>query len=61
MLECRYSPSGKRQATLMAEVIEEYGITKQIGYYTGDNTTSNNTYLKHLSQMLYVEYNIYMI
>jgi hypothetical protein len=52
MPECRYSHSGERQATLIAEAIEEYGIAKQIGYHTGDNATSNDTCLKHLSQML---------
>jgi hypothetical protein len=47
MPECRYNHSGERQATLMAEAIEEYGIAKQIGYHTGDNATSNDTCLKH--------------
>ncbi|KAI8416687.1 hypothetical protein FOFC_03000 [Fusarium oxysporum] len=50
--------SGERQATLMAEAIEEYGIAKQIGYHTGDNATSNDTCLKHLSQMLQDKYGI---
>jgi hypothetical protein len=40
----------------MAEAIEEYGIAKQIGYHTGDNATSNDTCLKHLSQMLQDKY-----
>ncbi|TXB97466.1 hypothetical protein FocTR4_00012139 [Fusarium oxysporum f. sp. cubense] len=50
--------SGERQATLMAEAIEEYGIAKQIGYHTGDNATSNDTCLKHLSQMLQDKYGL---
>jgi hypothetical protein len=58
MPECRYSHNSGRQATLMAEAIEEYGIAKQIGYHTGDNTTSNDTCLKHLSQMLQDKYSI---
>ncbi|KAF4343856.1 hypothetical protein FBEOM_2189 [Fusarium beomiforme] len=58
MPECRYSHSGERQATLMAEAIEEYGIAKQIGYHTGDNATSNDTCLKHLCQMLQDKYGI---
>ncbi|KAF5257173.1 hypothetical protein FOXYS1_12315, partial [Fusarium oxysporum] len=58
MPECRYSHSGERQATLMAEAIEEYGIAEQIGYHTGDNATSNDTCLKHLSQMLQDKYGI---
>jgi hypothetical protein len=36
----------------MAEAIEEYGIAKQIGYYTSNNATLNNTCLKHLSKIL---------
>jgi hypothetical protein len=58
MPECRYSHNGGRQATLMAEAIEEYGIAKQIGYHTGDNATSNDTCLKHLSQMLQDKYGV---
>jgi hypothetical protein len=58
MPECRYSHSGERQASLMAEAIEEYGIAKQIGYHTGDNATSNDTCLKHLSQMLQDKYGV---
>ncbi|KAK2684392.1 hypothetical protein QWA68_016752 [Fusarium oxysporum] len=58
MPECRYSHSVERQASLMAEAIEEYGIAKQIGYHTGDNATSNDTCLKHLSQMLQDKYGI---
>ncbi|KAM5360624.1 hypothetical protein ACJA88_014769 [Fusarium oxysporum] len=58
MPECRYSHSGERQATLMAEAIKEYGIAKQIGYHTGDNATSNDTCSKHLSQMLQDKYGV---
>jgi hypothetical protein len=58
MPECRYSHSGERQAALMAETIEEYGIAKQIGYHTGDNATSNNTCLIHLSQILQDKYSV---
>lgn len=42
----------------MAEAIEEYGIAEQIGYHTGDNATSNDTCLKHLSQMLQDKYGV---
>jgi hypothetical protein len=42
----------------MAEAIEEYGIAKQIGYYTGNNAALNNTCLKHLSQMLQDKYGV---
>ncbi|KAL9563898.1 hypothetical protein ACKAV7_011933 [Fusarium commune] len=61
MPECRYSHSGERQATLMAEAIEEYDIAKQIGYHTGDNATSNDTCLKQLSQMLQDKYGAFLL
>ncbi|TVY62520.1 putative AC transposase [Fusarium oxysporum f. sp. cubense] len=61
MPECRYSHSGERQATLMAEAIEEYGIAKQICYHTGDNATSNDTCLKHLSQILQDKYGAFLL
>jgi len=58
MPECRYSHSGERQAALMAETIEFYGVASQIGYYTGDNASSNDTCLTHLSQILRDKYGV---
>jgi hypothetical protein len=58
MPECRYTHSGERQASLMMDTIEEYGIEKQIGYHTGDNATSNDTCLKHLSRILQQKYGV---
>jgi hypothetical protein len=52
MPECRYTHSGERQAVLIAQTLDEYGIAKQIGYHTSDNATSNDTCLRHLSQTL---------
>lgn len=61
MPECRYTHSGERQATLMEETIEEYGIARQIGYHTGDNATSNDTCLKHLSRILQEKYSVTLL
>ncbi|EXU94779.1 hypothetical protein X797_012138, partial [Metarhizium robertsii] len=58
MPECRYTHSGERQASLIMDTIEEYGIARQIGYHTGDNATSNDTCLKHLSRILQHKYGI---
>jgi hypothetical protein len=58
MPECRYSHTGEHQAALMIETIEEYNIAKQIGYHTGDNATSNDTCLRHFSQILNDKYNV---
>jgi hypothetical protein len=58
MPECRYSHSGERQASLIMSALEGYGIARRLGYHTGDNATSNDTCLAHLSTMLEREYNI---
>ncbi|EJP60725.1 metalloreductase transmembrane component [Beauveria bassiana ARSEF 2860] len=44
-----HSQSGERQAEHVLGVFRSYGITTKIGYYTGDNATSNDTLLKALS------------
>ncbi|KAK5987244.1 hypothetical protein PT974_11368 [Cladobotryum mycophilum] len=43
---------------MVARTPKEYGIARQIGYHTGDNATSNDTCLKHLSQILQDKYGI---
>jgi hypothetical protein len=55
--ECRHSHSGEKQADIITSVLQEYGI-QNLGYYTGDNATSNDTCLKHLSQRLQSEYQV---
>ncbi|KAF7573934.1 hypothetical protein PtrM4_055570 [Pyrenophora tritici-repentis] len=54
-MECRYTHSGERQAELLLQVIETYGIASKIGWYTIDNATSNNTILQHLERLLYAK------
>ncbi len=47
--EIRHSHSGEHQSRLLFSTLELYGITKQLGCHTGDNATSNDTCLQHLS------------
>jgi hypothetical protein len=55
--ECRHSHSGENQADIITRVLQEYGI-KNVGSYTGDNATSNDTCLKSLSQRLHSEHQV---
>lgn len=47
--EIRHSHSGEHQSRLLFSTLELYGVTKQLGYHTGDNASSNDTCLQHLS------------
>jgi hypothetical protein len=47
--EIRHSHSGEHQSRLLFSTLELYGVTKQLGCHTGDNATSNDTCLQHLS------------
>lgn len=49
--ECKHSHSGETQASIITDVLEEYAI-ENLGYYTGDNATSNDTCLESLSRRL---------
>ena len=53
--ECRYTHSGEHQAKLLLQVLENYNVTPKIGWHTRDNTTSNDTTLQHLEQLLYTK------
>ena len=55
--ECRYSHSGETQAALIADVLQRFSI-RNVGYYTGDNATSNDTCLAALSTRLRAEHGI---
>ena len=44
MLECCYSYSGETQAFLIIDMLAKYGIVFKVGYYIGDNATSNDIY-----------------
>jgi hypothetical protein len=59
--ECRNSHSGEKQAALIAAVLDVYGISKQIGYHTGDNATSNDTCLRFLSTTLLKEHQVHFL
>ncbi|KAG6989609.1 hypothetical protein FocnCong_v021169 [Fusarium oxysporum f. sp. conglutinans] len=48
--------SGATQAELIAGTLRKFNITAQnLGYYTGDNATSNDTCLEELSKVLEAE------
>ncbi|KAF5537639.1 ribonuclease H [Fusarium phyllophilum] len=54
--ECKYSHSGATQAELIAGTLQKFNITAQsLGYYIGDNATSNDTCLEELSKVLEAE------
>lgn len=56
LLECKYSHSGAVQARLIASTLQKFNITAQnLGYYTGDNATSNDTCLEELAKILEAE------
>lgn len=42
-------------------VLRSYGIAMRIGYYIGNNATSNDILLKVLLSLLLVEYNIFIV
>lgn len=52
LLEIRHSHSGEHQSRLIFSTLVLYGITNQLGCHTGDNATSNDTCLQHLSTRL---------
>jgi hypothetical protein len=58
LLEIRHSHSGERQSRLISSTLALYGITKQLGCHTGDNATSNDTCLQHLSTRLKQDHNV---
>ncbi|EXK76130.1 hypothetical protein FOQG_19112 [Fusarium oxysporum f. sp. raphani 54005] len=58
MPECRYSHSGKTQASLIINTLAKYGIASKVGYHVGDNATSNNTCLSYLSRRLRDDYGL---
>ena len=55
--ECRHSHGGENQADIITGILQEYGI-KHLGYYTGDNATSNDICLQSLSRRLYSEHKV---
>ena len=44
--------TGENQAQILMSVIEEYGLTKKVGYFTLDNATNNDVALVALSHQL---------
>jgi hypothetical protein len=45
--------SGENQASVVMDVIDEYGIASKIGYFVMDNASNNDTLVRSLSQRAY--------
>ena len=58
LLEIRHNHSGEHQSQLIFSTLVSYSITKQLGCHTGDNATSNDTCLQHLSTRLKQDQNV---
>ncbi|KAL6405526.1 hypothetical protein AUP68_11284 [Ilyonectria robusta] len=58
LLEIRHSHSGEHQSRLIFSTLDLYDIANQLGCHTGDNATSNDTCLQHLSTRLKQDHNI---
>ena len=56
--EVTFSHSGKNQAAYLMEVLQDFGISHRVGYFTGDSASSNDTLLEALANNLSVEFNI---
>ena len=50
--------SGSSQADLILQVLKQYNITSNLGWYTGDNATSNDTCLETLASRLLEEHQV---
>jgi hypothetical protein len=50
--------SGSSQASLIHRVLKQYEITSNLGWYTGDNATSNDTCLESLASRLLEEHQV---
>ncbi|KAJ3453361.1 hypothetical protein MRS44_017608 [Fusarium solani] len=56
--ECRGNHSGERQANLIMNILETFGIMSKLGYHTGDNATSNDTCLESIARRLKENLNV---
>lgn len=56
--ECRFTHAGEKQASLILEVLENFNIQSKIGWYIGDNATSNDTCLEHLQKSLLTKHEV---
>jgi len=50
--------TGENMSKLILDVIKEYGIQKNLGYFTMDNAPDNDTLLTHLSSALRREFQV---
>lgn len=54
----QFNHSGDNQASHMLNTIKEYGIEQNLGYYVGDNASSNDTCMRALSKSLHEEFKV---
>lgn len=56
--ECKSSHSGPQQAVHIMELIRWYKIGSNLGFFTSDNASSNDTCLRAISMALQDEYKV---
>ena len=56
--EVTFSHCGKNQAAYLMEILQDFGISHLVGYFTGDNASSNDTLLEALANNLFFEFNV---
>jgi hypothetical protein len=58
LINVQVDHSGHHQAGLILDTIRIYQIQHNLGYYVGDNASSNNTLVRSLSQRLHDEFEV---
>ena len=56
----RYSHSGETQARLIMHTIRDFELARSVGYFVGDNATSNDTCIKAIAATLLPEYGVHL-
>jgi len=56
--ECKSSHSGPQQAEHIMELIRWYKIGRNLGFFTSDNASSNDTCLRAIAMALHDEYKV---
>jgi hypothetical protein len=56
--ECQSSHSGPQQAGYIMELVRWYNIGRNLGFFTADNASSNDTCLQAISMALHNDYKV---
>ena len=59
--EVTFSHCGKNQAAYLMEVLQDFGISHLVGYFTGHNASSNDTLLEALANNLFFEFDVQIL